>query len=162
MLTIQIEGEELVTSGAVETGEVYQNYCCVGFDWEVALIFDAPDPEHNSIWGVCHNPNCPQQNGDYYHGVSHNLQLEFAEKLGEMMNITKYNVFVVITKRFSNCWGEEIFSEGQILHCTNDLGNLYLAKAPNSTDTPRMLDKSNCRPLTEVEKENLLLLMEDV
>ncbi len=71
------------------------------------------------------------------------------------MDLTKYNIFVIATKNVINEWNEIIHRKGDKLHVTMDMGTMYLAKAIGSNDIPRMLPKSECRALTEKEKELL-------
>lgn len=72
-----------------------------------------------------------------------------------MVNVTKYNIFRITTNRVSNDWNEEIFSAGQIVQCTEDMGTIWFAKPIGTDAIPRMLPKSECRQLTEDEKAAL-------
>jgi hypothetical protein len=87
MLTAHFDGDELVTEGAVEVGDVYPGYCCAGHDWEVVLAFG----ELSSVWGVCDNPECPvvwdefadRPEDDMYRGVTSVCLEDLASKLAE-------------------------------------------------------------------------------
>lgn len=86
MLTAQVINNELSWQGEVLPGDVYPGYCCPGYGWEVVLTFPDSNPGYISIWGRCHNPNCPDFDGsedDPYQGVSNILQEDFAENLAE-------------------------------------------------------------------------------
>ncbi len=72
--------DNLIINGSVLQNEIYPNHCCQGFNWEVATIFTSSNPDHNSIYGVCQNPKCPHTDTNYQ-GVSHILQVDFAEQL---------------------------------------------------------------------------------
>lgn len=80
------ENGEIETSGEVCEGDVYNGFCCIGFDWEVRLIFPDPTPDLNEIWGRCQNENCQnyskeQGESDPYRGVSTISQEDFEEWL---------------------------------------------------------------------------------
>ena len=77
----------------IERDQSYKNYCCDGFDWIVAMVFqygDEPDGD-DSIWGVCHNPNCPEfdpafmaEHGhDHYRGVTSPTHADFEQWMTE-------------------------------------------------------------------------------
>lgn len=86
MLTATKNDNEVIWQGQVEIGDLYPSYCCPGFDWEVLIIFPDKNPNYISIWGGCHNPNCPDWDGtpdDHYRGVSSILQEDLAERLAE-------------------------------------------------------------------------------
>lgn len=40
-------------SKPVEVGDMWFNYCCEGFNFEITMILI-------SMWGVCHNQFCPR------------------------------------------------------------------------------------------------------
>ena len=86
MLQVKLDAAgELETTGIILPGDIYQNICCKGYDWEVLWIMTFEDDA--SIWGHCENPNCPENNGepfDPYHGIS-NLCLidDFTERILE-------------------------------------------------------------------------------
>jgi hypothetical protein len=52
----------------IKPGQMIKNFCCLEFDWKVCFLLD------ETVWGVCHNPDCPQICGCgepcYYDGVS--------------------------------------------------------------------------------------------
>ena len=77
------DNNEIITIGTVKEGDTYPDYCCSDFPWEVMAIIGALDPDYNSIWGICQNPDCPTQRQPYYQGVSHVLQIDFAESLAD-------------------------------------------------------------------------------
>jgi hypothetical protein len=59
MLKAWMQGECIVTEGAVVEGDRYSGFCCHGFDWEVRVIFrDDTHPRYSSIWGICANLDC--------------------------------------------------------------------------------------------------------
>jgi hypothetical protein len=66
MLTVTINPttNEVETTGAVEVGDAYQDYCCAGYDWEVLTTFPDSKPERVSIWGKCSNPACPRADAE--------------------------------------------------------------------------------------------------
>lgn len=84
MLHARIDGDELAITGTVREGDTYPNYCCPGFIWEAVVIIHDQDPDYNSIWGACYNPDCPEGKDDaHYHGISHVLQVDLAESVAE-------------------------------------------------------------------------------
>lgn len=87
-LVNRIEFEYL---GIVNEDDTYIGFCCPDFEWEVVLIFPDPNPAYNSIWGVCHNPECPCREGrveeDPYRGVSSICQEDFKEQMEERENV---------------------------------------------------------------------------
>ena len=91
MLKARFDGDDLVTEGAVEVGDVYPGFCCAGHDWEAALVFADSSGEDASVWGACHNPECPvvdaeftdHPEDDMYRGVSNYCLEDLAEKLAD-------------------------------------------------------------------------------
>jgi hypothetical protein len=86
MIQAHFEGDEIIYTGIVSEGDVYPDLCCVGWGWEVAVIFLASYRGNQSIWGVCENPDCPEYQADIgpddaYRGVSSILQDDLAEWL---------------------------------------------------------------------------------
>ena len=76
--------EPLVITGEMVAGDKVPNRCCQGFDWEVMAVFPADTPEDISVWGKCHNPDCPDWQRvptDMYRGVSHVSAGDLAEWL---------------------------------------------------------------------------------
>lgn len=63
------------------------------------------------------------------------------------MDVTEYNIYRITTQQVRNNWNEILFDAGQVVQCTEDLGNLWLAKIAGSNDIPRMLPKSECRTI---------------
>jgi hypothetical protein len=63
----------------VKVNQLYPGFCCQGFDYEICLIFPNRPYEpvgYTSIWGRCHNPDCPKYGEDIgpadpYRGVGH-------------------------------------------------------------------------------------------
>lgn len=80
MLQAHLEDNEneIVTTGQVEAGDIYPDFCCSGFDWEINSIL-------YSIYGTCHNPDCPiydkEIDSDPYRGVTAISPEDFEEKL---------------------------------------------------------------------------------
>lgn len=69
------------------------------------------------------------------------------------MDVTKYNIYRVVTEKVFNNWSELLFERDEVVHCIYDLGSAWLAKRINTDATPRMLPNDECRELTEKEKE---------
>lgn len=71
-----------------------------------------------------------------------------------MIDVERYRIFRVVTETERNAWRETLFSEGEIVHCVYDGGNVWLARnimSPNVT--PRMLPKVSTRDLTQRERK---------
>lgn len=71
---IDIDGKE------IKAGQVYNGFCCPGYDWTVAVVF----PHTESVSGVCDNPSCPQFHPDFgetdpYRGATSWEPREFLE-----------------------------------------------------------------------------------
>lgn len=80
MITYQLTSDnELIVNGTMEPGETITGLCCKGHVWEVSETFPDDNPEDVSVWGVCHNPNCPVETGNCWHGVSSHLQVDIAD-----------------------------------------------------------------------------------
>jgi len=45
-------------SNSVEIGDMWFDYCCEGFNFEITIILI-------SMWGVCHNQFCPRSYASY-------------------------------------------------------------------------------------------------
>jgi hypothetical protein len=58
------------------------------------------------------------------------------------MDVTEYNIYRITTQQVRNNWNEILFDAGQVVQCTEDLGDLWLAKPLGSNSIPRMLPKS--------------------
>jgi hypothetical protein len=68
-------------------GNIYPDFCCVGFMWEVIQVLPLPAlPQHDSIWGKCQNPECPIlccPSGCHWRGVSDCTREEFLKRCTE-------------------------------------------------------------------------------
>lgn len=69
------------------------------------------------------------------------------------MDVTKFEIFRIITQPVYNAHNEKLFDENQMVHCVEDLGTMWLAKPIGTNDIPRMLPKRKCRRLSEDEKQ---------
>ena len=83
---VRVENNEILCDGQVEEFDIYNDFCCRGFGWEVLLIIDCSNDD-KSIWGRCKNPDCPivtdgfTKETDMYHGVSDFCESDFLELL---------------------------------------------------------------------------------
>lgn len=83
MLTPRDVDGNLFVDGRVEVGDKYPNICCQGHEWEVLVVFPDADAAYDNAYGICGNPDCPQEAGSHYHGVSNCLAENMALKLLE-------------------------------------------------------------------------------
>lgn len=96
MITARYQMEEIVTTGEIEVGDQYHDFCCIGHSWEVCIIFNDPtNPNWNSIWGVCKNMDCLIFQADIgaddpYRGVKHVSREDFLEWLAGVAEEAKY------------------------------------------------------------------------
>lgn len=70
----------------IETETRIDSFCCEGYQWEVLLIFPSDTAGHNSIWGICDNPCCPNYQAnigpdDPYRGVKNACEEDILEWL---------------------------------------------------------------------------------
>lgn len=71
------------------------------------------------------------------------------------MDVTKHEIFRVVTRQVFNAWNEKLFDMDQVVQCIEDLGSLWLAKPRGSNSIPRMLLKIECCLLSDSEREVL-------
>lgn len=82
---LRVENNEILCDGQVKEFDIYKDFCCDGFGWEVLLIIGCGNDK--SIWGHCKNPDCPiiesgfTKETDMYHGVSDFCESDFLELL---------------------------------------------------------------------------------
>lgn len=84
MLTPRDVDGNLFVDGRVEVGDKYPSICCQGYEWEVVYIFRDMNSVYDSIWGSCHNTDCPVEVDNHYHGISSYLAEDLALKLLEV------------------------------------------------------------------------------
>lgn len=86
MISFQVTSDnELIVYGTMEPGEKIPGLCCKGHVWEVSYISPDDNPENVSVWGTCHNPDCPVESGNHYHGVSRFDQVDIAAHFADMV-----------------------------------------------------------------------------
>jgi len=85
MIQVHFEGNEVVVSGEIEEGDIYQDICCKGHGWKVLLILPLPG-DVQSVYGRCENPECAVNVSDWMYGGAPNFDgEELALLVGEAM-----------------------------------------------------------------------------